>query len=178
MQRLLAIAAFLLAACGDTVPVDEIGNGQADEAAEANGARPVAVGAVPVRIGELGSSFNACGGAGTTRNLRAGEGLELRAAPFDSAALVGAVPAGSQFFICSRSHDQRWMGIVFDESGTLGPGCGVSAPVRTRRAYDGPCRSGWVSSAFVKLISGVESPATIRSDEESGNGAQTSGAGA
>jgi hypothetical protein len=46
------------------------------------------------------------------------------------------------------------MGIVYEEAGTLSPTCGVSSPVTSRRDYDGPCRSGWVSSAFVKLIAG------------------------
>ena len=115
---------------------------------------PVVPGPVPVRIGELGSNFAACGHAGTTRHLRAGEQLAVRAAPYEAAVEMGNVAAGAQFFICARSHDQRWMGIVYDASGTLAPSCGVASPVASRRNYEGPCRSGWVSSAFVKLIAG------------------------
>lgn len=147
--------ALALAACGETVPVEEAGN-RAGAGGHAEPAAMVAE-AVPVRIGEAGASFAACNAAGTTRNLRAGETLPVKAAPFDSAASTGAIPAGARFFICSRSHDQKWFGVVFDESGTLAPACGVSAPVTRRQPYDGPCEAGWVASAFVKLISGVDS---------------------
>jgi hypothetical protein len=68
------------------------------------------------------------------------------------------VAAGARFYVCARSLDQKWFGIVHDESGALAPRCGVSDPVAATRAYDGPCRSGWVSSAFVKLIAGDDRP--------------------
>lgn len=146
-----------LAGCGDPVPVEEVGN-RAGTGEAAGYTEPTAMvtEAVPVRIGEAGASFAACNAAGTTRNLGAGESLPVRAAPFQTAAAAGALPAGSRFFICSRSHDQKWMGVVYDESGTLAQSCGVSAPVTARRPYDGPCKAGWVASAFVKLISGID----------------------
>ena len=145
--------ASALAGCGDPVPVEDVGNRSA-----AGYTEPTAMvtEAVPVRIGEAGASFAACNAAGTTRNLGAGETLPVRAAPFQTAAAAGALPAGSRFFICSRSHDPKWMGVVYDESGALSPGCGVSVPVTERRPYEGPCKSGWVASAFVKLISGID----------------------
>lgn len=115
-------------------------------------------GARAVRIGELGPSFEACGAAGTTRNLRSGEALPVRTAPFDNSAEAGGVPAGARFFVCSRSHDQKWLGIVFDETGTLSERCGVSEPAARRQDYAGPCRSGWVQSAFVKLVAGTDRP--------------------
>ena len=113
-------------------------------------------GAVPVRVGELGPNFNACSLAGTSRHLdvTAGDRLEVRAAPFDTAAATGGIRAGTRFFICTRSHDQRWLGVVYDEAGALSQACGVSRPVPSRRPYQGPCRSGWVSSALVKQIAG------------------------
>ena len=146
----LALAA---AACGEPVPVEDVGNRSAGGYTEPTA---MVTEAVPVRIGEAGASFAACTAAGATRNLSAGETLPVRAAPFQTAAAAGGLPAGSRFFICSRSHDQKWMGIVYDESGTLAPGCGVSAPVTARRPYEGPCQAGWVASAFVKLISGID----------------------
>ncbi len=78
----------------------------------------------------------------------------MRSAPFDHAAQTGSVAAGARFFVCTRSHDQRWLGIVYEEAGALAPRCGVSAPLPARRGYDGPCRSGWVAAAFVKLVAG------------------------
>ncbi len=150
MRRALVILILGLVGCGEAVKDDHF----AAEVKEEGEASPVVPGAVPVRIGELGPSFAACGTAATTRHLSAGETLEVRAAPYEAGTETGAVPAGTQFFVCARSHDQRWMGIVYDESGTLAPECGVSSPVASRRDYAGRCRSGWVSSAFVKLIAG------------------------
>lgn len=154
MKRAALILMLVLAGCGEAVKDDHFTRNEAAAEAGEAAAPPVVPGAVPVRIGELGANFDACGTAGTTRHLTAGDELPVRAAPYDAAAETGKVPAGAQFFVCTRSHDQRWMGIVYDESGTLTPACGVSSPVTSRRDYAGPCRSGWVSSAFVKLIAG------------------------
>jgi hypothetical protein len=86
--------------------------------------------------------------------VEGGKTLPVRAAPFDDAAETGAIPAGKRFFICSRSHNQKWLAVVYDESGTLAERCGVSTPSTTRRVYEGPCRSGWVASPFVRLVAG------------------------
>lgn len=151
MRAILLLLPLLLAGCGESVRDDHFAN---DVDAPRPEAAPVQTEAVPVRIGEMGSSFAACNAAGTTRNLGAGGALPVRAAPFDTAAEVGAIGAGARFFVCTRSHDQRWMGVVYDQAGELSAACGVSAPATLRRAYDGPCRSGWISSAFVKLVAG------------------------
>lgn len=159
---------LLLAGCGDAPRDDHY----------ANKAEPAPVVEAPpmrhevaVRIGELGPSFDACVHAGTTRHVPAEGSLPVRAAPFESAEETGAVASGRRFFVCSRSQDQKWLGIVFDESGTLAPACGVSSPVASRRNYAGPCRSGWVSSASVRLIAGVDQPPTENRQTGSG-GAQ------
>jgi hypothetical protein len=149
MRRALLLLILSLSACGESVKDDHFANDVQQNRVEP---APVQPGAVAVRIGELGPNFAACGAAGTTRHLDAGERLPVRAAPFDASAESGAVPSGARFFICTRSHDQRWLGIVYEEGGTLSPACGVSRPVGARRGYEGPCRSGWVSSAFVKQI--------------------------
>lgn len=149
-------AALLLSACGE--PVDAARNLAADP--EQNVVDAVTGGTLAVRVGEFGPSFKACAADGTTRNVASGESLPVRAAPFENSAQLGAVPSGSRFFICSRSLDQKWFGIVYDDQAAgLAPRCGVSDPISPARAYDGPCRSGWVSSAFVKLIAGTAPPA-------------------
>jgi hypothetical protein len=153
MKRALLLAVLALSACGEAVKDDHFANDVKEERAEPAVVQPPAV---PVRIGEMGPNFNACNAAGTSRHLdaAAAERLQVRAAPFDTAAETGAIPAGARFFICARSHDQRWLGIVYDEAGELAPACGVSRPVFSRRDYAGPCRSGWISSAFVRQIAG------------------------
>jgi hypothetical protein len=147
------VLALFLVGCGEAVKDDHFAN---DVRSERTDPAPVQPPAVPVRIGELGPSFNACNAAGTSRNLdpAAGDQIQVRSAPFDTSDETGSVPAGARFFICSRSHDQRWLGIVYDQAGALSPACGVSRPVTVRRFYEGPCRSGWVSSALVKQIAG------------------------
>ena len=150
MRRSLLQLCLALASCGDPVAVANRAAGDDGDAA----ADTVTAAARPVRIGELGPNFAACSAAGTTRNLKTGEALPVREAPFDNARESGSVPAQARFFICARSLDQKWFGIVFDEDGSLAERCAVAEPVTRRRDYDGPCRSGWVQSAFVKVIAG------------------------
>ena len=150
MRRAFLLLCLGLASCGDPVAVSNRVAGEDGNAA----ADTLTAAARPVRIGELGPNFAACSAAGTTRNLKAGEVLPVRSAPFENAAESGSVPALARFFICTRSHDQKWFGIVHDEDGKLAERCGVAEPVTRRRDYDGPCRSGWVQSAFVKVIAG------------------------
>jgi hypothetical protein len=175
MRRFIAALPLILAGCGEpAVLANRTDQGNAVEA------EPLVSEARPVRIGELGASFDACAAAGIPRNLPAGEGLPVRAAPFETASASGSVPVGGRFFICTRSLDQKWLGIVWAEEGGLAERCGVSAPVPRRRDYEGPCRAGWVQSAFVRFVSGVEQPAPANqagAPSEAGNGS-ASGAGA
>ena len=111
---------------------------------------------VPVRVGELGPSFAACNAEGAVWEFAGGEPIVVRAAPFDQAQETGRISTGSRFFICSRSIDQRWLGIVYHPTGQANRACGVSAPAARRRDYEGPCESGWVPSAQVQLVSGAD----------------------
>lgn len=141
-----------LASCGEPVRDDHFAD---DVKQERPAAAPVRSEAVPVRVGELGPNFPACNAAGTTRNLAAGQDIPVRAAPFDTSEQSGRLAAGSRFVICSRSHDQKWFGIVYNDQGSLDT-CGVTSPVPARRAYEGPCQSGWVSAPFVKFTAGLK----------------------
>lgn len=158
MRRLACLLALGAAACGQPVP-------KGNDVAQANQSLPdlVTPEPVPVAVGELGPSLDACAAAGTTRRVPAGDRLPVRAAPFGDAPETGAVAADARFFVCSQSLDRKWFGIVYDESGALAARCGVAASVPRRRAYAGPCRSGWVDSALVKLTAG-EPPAPADSD--------------
>jgi len=154
-QLLLLVAPTLvlgLAACGTSVPD---GNASMDQNL-ANASDTVTPVPIPVRVGELGPNFQACSADGTTRHLQAGENLPVRSAPFDNAPQTGALPAGTRFFVCNRSLDEKWFGVVYDKTGALASACGVSEPANMRHDYAGPCQSGWVQSAYVKLIAGDE----------------------
>lgn len=109
----------------------------------------------PIRIGEQGPSFAACTARGATRDRTAAGAVPVRAAPFEVNEEIDYLPAGAEFFICARSADQRWFGIVYDADGTAAARCGVSEPVPSRQVYRGPCAAGWVPSARVRLVSGV-----------------------
>ncbi|MEA3051550.1 MAG: hypothetical protein QOG72_453 [Sphingomonadales bacterium] len=165
MRRPILLLSLVLASCGE--PATYANRAVADD----NGAAAadiVTAEPQPVRVGELGPNFEACSAAGTTRNLKAGEALPVRVAPFDNAAQAGSVAARARFFICTRSLDQKWFGIVFEEDGTLAESCGVSEPVTRRSDYGGPCRSGWVQSAFVKVIAG-DGPGGAPASPDGGN---------
>lgn len=153
MRRFILLALIASAGCGEAVRDDHFANDIEQDRLQPE---PVDVGTVPVRIGELGPSFAACNAAGAPRNVAAGAALPVRAAPFDTAAETGRIPAGQDFHICSRSHDQKWFGVVYAAADAADRNCGVSSPVTSRRDYAGPCRSGWVASAFVRLTSGID----------------------
>jgi len=161
MMRTLFTAALICfaSACSETTEVgDDLQDSQTDIGnptgrTERMGANP---GEQPVRIGEGGPRFSACQGLGRVADLREAE-LEVLIAPFDSAGRKDALSIGQLVHICSRSHDQQWLGIVYAPAPTEGAeamDCGVSTPVRSKRDYDGPCKSGWVESTFVKLVAG------------------------
>src|SRR5205085_9103157 len=149
------LLSLALASCGDPVPYSESANNAAagDDAPTA-----LTPGTRPVRIGEFGPAFAACAAAGTTRKLEQAQDLPVRAAPFDNGAAVGKIASGGRFFICSRSLDQKWFGVVYDQGGSLAQSCGVSDPVNAAAAYAGPCKSGWVEGAYVKFIAGNDLP--------------------
>lgn len=158
MRRIFPLLALLLAACGgEPVRDDHFAN---DVVAERGDPAKVTSQAVPVRIGDLGPSFDACSAAGTTRRVGADATLPVRAAPFETAAQTARIEPGHRFFVCARTHDQKWFGIVFDADGALSESCGVSSPVTAGQPYPGPCSSGWIASAFVKVIAGNDVPAS------------------
>lgn len=157
-QSGLLIAAALLAGCGERIGRNESGGGSTTPPLVRVGEEPSLLGnaAMPVRVGELGQGFAACAGRGATRD-RPGEAaaVPVRGAPYEANREIGQVPAGTEFFICSRTHDQRWFGIVYPREGQTLAACGLAAPAARRGEYAGPCASGWVASARVRLVSGV-----------------------
>lgn len=159
-----ALICFVASACSETTQVsDDLQESQTDIVnptgrTERVGSNP---GERPVRIGEGGPRFDACQAVGKISGLRSNE-LDVRIAPFDSAQSKDSLKEGHLVYICTRSIDQQWFGIVYDKASASTDGadaspridCGVSSPVRSKRNYDGPCDSGWIESNFVKLVAG------------------------
>lgn len=166
-----AIAMFLVlplvvAGCADPEPARQRAPG-GQAAGERLGTAEPSPSARPVNIGEGGPRFAACQGRGRVGGLRGGE-LVVRDAPFDSARKIGALGDDTPVFVCTRSLDQQWLGVVVapvsdaalaesndpaaQTAAAPATDCGVTAPVRAKRPYDGPCLSGWVDSTFVAAV--------------------------
>jgi hypothetical protein len=156
-QRMAILACLLLAACGERAATNDSAQGSTTppyiRAETENSLLSSMV--QPVRIGELGPNFAACNARGATRDRNPAAPIPVRAAPYEESEPIAGLGPDAQFFICSRTNDQRWFGIVYDEGGEASERCGVSAPVSGRRIYRGPCAAGWVASASVRLVSGV-----------------------
>ncbi len=156
----------LLAACGDRTGRNAAGGSTTPPYVRAE-EDPSLLGnaTVAVRVGELGQGFAACNARGATRDRPADAAtVPVRGAPFDANHEIDQLAAGTEFFICSRTHDQRWFGIVYPRAGQALEACGVAAPASRRGDYEGACASGWVASARVRLVSGVPHQLPPQSD--------------
>lgn len=140
----------------ETLPNSSLAGAPREEVSESRMDAPVAR---PVTIGEDGPRLDACGTLGQV--ARAGPaGLSLRAAPFADAKAIVSLAEGRRAWICTRSLDQKWLGVVVlpapvaEGNASEAVDCGVASPVDRKQPYAGPCASGWVASAYVRLIAG------------------------
>ncbi|WP_285711268.1 hypothetical protein [Erythrobacter oryzae] len=113
--------------------------------------RPVMVGGEP--------ELDACPSVGAIIPLRkGGDGfVAVRAAPSVKARMLDKLESGRELLLCDDSADGQWVGVVYPEpfGGPVVTDCRVSSPVADKRkAYDGPCLSGWVARRFVTVIAG------------------------
>ena len=147
MKSLAPAFCLLLAACSQST-------GMGNDATLDETTAPMTPGVRAVRIGEGGPGFDACAIVGRVANISPGGEtyLPVRAAPFVEADEVRRLPNDTRLFVCTRSIDQRWIGVVVPPAGAQDSDCGVAAPVDSPRGYAGPCTSGWVASAFVRPI--------------------------
>lgn len=90
----------------------------------------------------------ACPLQATVAGLRAGNSLAVRAGPGTSFARVGRLGNRDRVYLCDRSGNAGWVGIVFARDGALD--CGLSNPIAQARPYSGPCASGWVRSNYLR----------------------------
>ena len=180
-QRGLLLLVLLAAAgCGERTSRNEAGGGATTPPYVRAEEDPSLLGnaTVPVRVGELGQGFAACGARGATRDRPGAPSVPVRGAPFDANHEIDRLGGGAEFFICARTHDQRWFGIVYDQSGGDGSRCGVAGPVARRSDYEGPCASGWVPSSLVRLVSGVPHqlpPGAVTAPDNTSSTAQPGG---
>ncbi|UUL81363.1 hypothetical protein [Sphingomonas qomolangmaensis] len=106
----------------------------------------------PVRIGEGGPGFPACQSRATVTNVEPGATtLTLRESPFAEADSVVGLGPGIGMYVCTRTLDQRWLGVVVPPLSQPDADCGVRGRIERARGYDGPCTSGWVIANGVRL---------------------------
>jgi hypothetical protein len=110
---------------------------------------------VPVIVGEQ-EDLDACGGWAEVSGLNPkGDGfLAVRGGPGTDHALRDRLREGDGFFVCGTSRDGAWMAIVYPRAGQTAETCDVSGAVPEAHAYRGPCASGWVNAAWVRILAG------------------------
>jgi hypothetical protein len=105
----------------------------------------------PIRVGESGPRFPACSSTGQVVGASQEDPLEVRNAPFERSQLIDALSNGQKLYICMNSLDRKWFGVIYAREGQELAECGVARPTKVAGEYSGPCHSGWVSSAFIRL---------------------------
>lgn len=91
-----------------------------------------------------------CPKSGQIAGLKSGGALSVRAAPGAAAGKIDKLGNGKRVFMCDWSSDGAWVGVVYP--GAANVDCGVSRSIDRPQPYSGSCRSGWVSSKFVKPL--------------------------
>lgn len=104
---------------------------------------------VPVMIGG-DANFDACDALGTVSGLKSAPDntLSVRSGPGRAFDRLDGLVAGTRVWLCDRKGD--WVGVVYGPADR----CGVAMPSPERRAYAGPCASGWVHGRYVELTAG------------------------
>lgn len=88
----------------------------------------------------------------TGLNPRGDNFLSLRSQPSSKARELMRLRAEQQVWVCEETPG-GWTGVLIGPAdGSLD--CGVGTPIAKRRAYAGPCQSGWVASRFLEVVAG------------------------
>jgi hypothetical protein len=102
-------------------------------------------------IGLDGPGLDACGGLGRVGGMYRKQ--VIRDAPEEGARTSDTLEQSTLVWLCEAEGD--WQGIVYASGEFQEPGdCRVSSPVAETRAYDGPCRAGWVLAKDVEFLAG------------------------
>jgi hypothetical protein len=104
---------------------------------------------VPVMVGG-DADLDACATLSEIVGLNPrGDGfLSVRSGPGTRHAELDRLTNGARVYSCAEQGE--WIGIIYPFSRR----CGVATPWPVERAYEGPCRSGWVHRRFVRGIAG------------------------
>lgn len=164
-MRLSMLCTLALAACGvqadrqandtatATVPVARPSASTASTSAVA----PVTPAVVPVQVVSPDEDIDACS-VGAVRDagvVRQGR-VAVRAGPGVQFDAIDSLKPGAPFFSCDGAGG--WVGIVYRREGdppdTTGSCGALTSPVAEKRAYRGPCRSGWIADSAQQITGG------------------------
>ena len=102
-------------------------------------------------IGLDGPSLDACGGLGRVGGMYRQQ--VIRDAPDEAARTSDTLDGSTLVWLCEAEGD--WQGVVYASGEFQDVGdCRVSSPIPEPRAYDGPCRAGWVLAKDVEFLAG------------------------
>jgi hypothetical protein len=101
---------------------------------------------VPVIVGGDASQAG-CPRSGSVTGAGKG-GLAVRSGPSTAAKRIDSLPNGRSVVMCDWSVNGDWVGVVYANADNLD--CGLSKYIATAQPYSGACRSGWVSSKYVR----------------------------
>lgn len=108
-----------------------------------------------VRVGNDGPYESACRGLGSVANLPGGNDnfLSVREGPTVKAAQTDRLGDDAPVYLCDQNEDGSWIGVVYDPTGyvPITDECRVEELVPSRRTYEGPCLSGWVSAKYIEV---------------------------
>lgn len=102
-------------------------------------------------IGLDGAELDACGGLGRISGRYRPQ--LIREAPDERARAADEITDSTLVWLCEAEGD--WQGVVYSrEEFQDETDCQVSSPVEAPRAYDGPCKAGWVLAKDVEFLAG------------------------
>lgn len=105
---------------------------------------------VPVVIGGT-VEFDACNGYGEIANLRPPDDfLSVRSGPAATYREIDRMKNGERLFVCTSR--AGWTSVVYPAREDRD--CGVGTPWPKRRVYNGPCKRGWISTKYIKMLAG------------------------
>ncbi|MFK3649076.1 hypothetical protein ACI2IY_11655 [Lysobacter enzymogenes] len=109
--------------------------------------------AVPVEVGGS-EEWDACGSTGRVRGLKAdGDGfLAVRAGPGADHRMLDKLGNGRLVYLCANRGG--WTSVVYAPTGADPSECGVSSAIAEVEVYRGPCKSGWVNTAWIEVVAG------------------------
>lgn len=115
---------------------------------------------VPVMVGG-NPQFDACPSSGVVARL----GPKRAEDPKSGFLSVRSGPGGAPYFETDRlfngdpilvcGDEGPWHAVIYPGRGQTIDDCGpLGSPIRNRRAYEGPCRSGWLHRNYVEITAG------------------------